>query len=85
MEAAVSPADHIGGPLFDLDYWLESISKIQTARRRGVKKLVHIEYLADELRKLHLFGVVSLEECRELLAGLVNDGLVSRADCSYFM
>jgi hypothetical protein len=79
------PADPIGGPLFDLDYWLDDRSLIQTARRRGIKKLVNVEYLADELRRLHLYGVVGLDECRELLAGLVEDGLIQKSDCNYFL
>jgi hypothetical protein len=86
MGENVAPAkDNLGGPLFDLDFWLESTSKIQTARRRGANKLIHLEYLADELRRLHLHGVVTMEECRELLQGLVDDGLIPLADCSYFL
>jgi hypothetical protein len=81
----VAPVDNLGGPLFDIDHWLENRSLIQAARRRGVKKLIHLEYLTQELRHLHLHGVVSHAECRGLLQGLVDDGLIPLADCSYFM
>jgi hypothetical protein len=81
----VAPADSLGGPLFDLDYWLDSTSKAQAARRRGVRKLIHLEYLTMELRHLHLHGVVSHAECAELLRGLVDDGLIPLSDCSYFI
>jgi hypothetical protein len=80
----VSDGDSLGGPLFDMDTWLGSRSLIQAARRRGVKKLVHMEYIADELRRLHLHGLATHEECRELLRGLVDDGLIQRSDCTYF-
>jgi hypothetical protein len=71
--------------IFDLYDWLGSTSAVARAKRLGIRKLYDMVDLPTALRRLHEGGEVSYAEAAELLQGLVDDGLIRKAHCSYFL
>jgi hypothetical protein len=86
LEDTVESDTNDPDPLFDMAEWLGSIEAVMAARRLKVTDKIRLSQLPDVLHKLCKWTtIVTISECRELLRGLVDDGLIEKKFCKRFL